>query len=107
MKFLVFLIFTFFNLAFCDYELPEEFHGAKDALEARRFDLTLENFEEHRNGEPGKKPGREGRVSGGVKANEGQFPYQAVLYMRDDEGTYVCGGSLIRRQWILTVILFQ
>lgn len=47
---------------------------------------------------------RGGRIAGGVNANLGQFPHQALLMTRDTLGDdYICGGSIISHNWILTV----
>ncbi|XP_051158123.1 chymotrypsin-2-like [Leptopilina boulardi] len=40
-------------------------------------------------------------LSGGVKASEGQFPYQVSIQTDDDFGNY-CGGSILNSRWILT-----
>ena len=46
---------------------------------------------------------RGSRITGGQAAKLGQFPYQALLMLRDSSGnSYVCGGSIISHNWILT-----
>lgn len=46
---------------------------------------------------------RGSRITGGQAATLGQFPYQALLMLRDSSGYYyVCGGSIISHNWILT-----
>ncbi|KAG8233151.1 hypothetical protein J437_LFUL018509 [Ladona fulva] len=40
-----------------------------------------------------------GRIIDGAPALRGQFPYQVVVYM---DNSYMCGGSIISSQWILT-----
>jgi secreted trypsin-like serine protease len=40
------------------------------------------------------------RIAGGEKAKPGHFPH-AVLLMH--EGQYICTGSIITKEWILTV----
>lgn len=40
-----------------------------------------------------------GRVVGGDRADEGQFPYVISLRRGDD---HMCGGSIINEYWILT-----
>lgn len=44
---------------------------------------------------------RGGRIVGGQEAAAGQFPYQIYGYFDD---YWLCGGSIIAPQWILTVI---
>ncbi|CAO1432960.1 unnamed protein product [Diamesa serratosioi] len=46
---------------------------------------------------------RGSRITGGQAAVLGQFPYQALLLLKDSSGnSYVCGGSIISHNWILT-----
>lgn len=46
---------------------------------------------------------RGSRITGGQAATLGQFPYQALLLLKDASGnSYVCGGSIISHNWILT-----
>ncbi|KAL5288495.1 hypothetical protein ACFFRR_008991 [Megaselia abdita] len=43
------------------------------------------------------------RIVGGQEASLGQFPYQVVVYLIEaDNKTYICGGSIIDNNWILT-----
>lgn len=44
-----------------------------------------------------------GRVAGGEPAELGQFPYQALVYMKDETQYHTCGGSLITYKTVLTV----
>lgn len=46
---------------------------------------------------------RERRIIGGEIAQLGQFPYTVALHMRSWRGWFVCGGALIRFNWVLTV----
>lgn len=39
------------------------------------------------------------QIVGGKKATRGQFPWQTLLTL---DGSYMCGGSLISPNWILT-----
>ena len=49
---------------------------------------------------------RGGRIAGGDFAQLGQFPFQALLLNVDlVDDTYLCGGSIISHNWILTVSL--
>lgn len=43
------------------------------------------------------------RIVGGKKAFLGQFPYQVAVYLLEaDNKTFICGGSIIDNNWILT-----
>ncbi|EFA04604.1 brachyurin [Tribolium castaneum] len=42
------------------------------------------------------------RIIGGDDALAGQFPFSAAIYVRTNDGTYFCGGTLISDEWILT-----
>ncbi|CAH1369791.1 hypothetical protein MTP99_011199 [Tenebrio molitor] len=42
------------------------------------------------------------RIVGGNEAFARQFPFAAAIYVRKDDGTYFCGGTLINNQWVLT-----
>ncbi|XP_055910849.1 uncharacterized protein LOC129945214 [Eupeodes corollae] len=44
----------------------------------------------------------DGRIVGGQSAKSGQFPYQAGLVIRLNEGSTFCGGTLISKQSVLT-----
>jgi galactose-1-phosphate uridylyltransferase len=51
---------------------------------------------------------RGGRIAGGEFARLGQFVHQALLLNIDSAGdTYICGGSIISHNWILTVSLIE
>lgn len=39
------------------------------------------------------------QIVGGLKAKKGQFPWQVLIQM---DGQYLCGGSLIDPEWVLT-----
>lgn len=39
------------------------------------------------------------KIIGGQNAAAGSWPWHVLLYI---EGGYICGGSLITDQWILT-----
>lgn len=43
-----------------------------------------------------------GRIVGGDRAVEGQFPYHIYAYIDD---SWLCGGSIINQNYILTVII--
>jgi secreted trypsin-like serine protease len=44
------------------------------------------------------------RIVGGERAENGAWPWQVVLYIRDRNGHFAmsCGGSLIQQGWVLT-----
>ncbi|XP_044267832.1 brachyurin-like [Tribolium madens] len=42
------------------------------------------------------------KIIGGDDALAGQFPFAAAIYVRTNDGTYFCGGTLISDEWILT-----
>lgn len=43
------------------------------------------------------------RIVGGETASMGQFPHQVGLFLIDySQRTYLCGGSIINENWILT-----
>lgn len=42
------------------------------------------------------------RIVGGEAAKAGQFPYQVALSISSDYSSWVCGGSIIDANWILT-----
>lgn len=50
-----------------------------------------------------KKPVRQGKIVRGNTAVLGQFPYQALLFMYDQDGWYKCGGSFVKFNWVLSV----
>lgn len=43
------------------------------------------------------------RVVGGEVAELGQFPYQvAIFFVNEANQTFICGGSIVNEEWILT-----
>ncbi|XP_034109743.1 serine protease 1-like [Drosophila albomicans] len=44
----------------------------------------------------------EGRITNGLTASEGQFPYQVALSFSSSGGSWFCGGSIIGNSWVLT-----
>ncbi|KAH8408122.1 hypothetical protein KR222_009287, partial [Zaprionus bogoriensis] len=44
----------------------------------------------------------QGRITNGLTASEGQFPYQVGLSFTSSSGSWWCGGSIIGNQWVLT-----
>jgi secreted trypsin-like serine protease len=44
----------------------------------------------------------EQRIVGGQQAKPGDWPWQVGILIRTSEGGFLCGGSLIHPQWVLT-----
>ncbi|KAJ9582575.1 hypothetical protein L9F63_023081, partial [Diploptera punctata] len=44
----------------------------------------------------------EPRVVGGKSAQDGQFPYQVMLVARTSEGSFLCGGAVLARRFVIT-----
>src|SRR5215510_13902387 len=42
------------------------------------------------------------RIIGGEKTEIQQHPWQVALIITRPEGSYLCGGSIIAQQWVLT-----
>lgn len=42
------------------------------------------------------------RIIGGSPAVEAQIPYQVALIAGSADGAWLCGGSLISTEWVLT-----
>jgi secreted trypsin-like serine protease len=47
-------------------------------------------------------PGREPRIVGGANAGIGEYPWQVRLSIYEAGNYYLCGGTLIDPQWVLT-----
>lgn len=45
---------------------------------------------------------RGGRITNGQVANPGQFPHMAFLQISTGSGTFICGGSFVRQNRVLT-----
>lgn len=45
-----------------------------------------------------------GLITGGIKANQGEFPHMAAIAYKEKNGeeSFGCGGSLISDQFVLT-----
>lgn len=73
----------------------------------RPIDFDLSKFKEatekSENKSEAQKVNRNGRIIGGQYACEGQFPHQVMLLM---DGIGMCGGSLIKPFYVLTVRSF-
>lgn len=103
MKLLVVLL-AFLSLACSEVFNPEQWKQVKSPLDTPRYQMILSKiFPE--NVTLGKNI-RGGRIAGGELASLGQFVHQALLLTTDSAGdTFVCGGSIISHNWILTVKL--
>ncbi|XP_016973573.1 serine protease 1-like [Drosophila rhopaloa] len=47
-------------------------------------------------------PSIQGRITNGLTASEGEFPYQVGLSFASSSGSWWCGGSIIGNEWVLT-----
>ncbi|KAH8302585.1 hypothetical protein KR044_008464, partial [Drosophila immigrans] len=47
-------------------------------------------------------PSIQGRITNGLTASTGQFPYQVGLSFASSAGSWWCGGSIIDNAWVLT-----
>lgn len=82
------------------HQLPV-YEGARDAIEAPKYQKILKRMFPN---DATSSQKRNGRIINGNVAELGQFPYQTLQYMTADGNLwYTCGGSLIRRNWVLTV----
>ncbi|XP_070508577.1 brachyurin-like isoform X2 [Chironomus tepperi] len=98
----IIVLFVFLNVILqmkCQFAIPEEYRDVKDAIESDYYKEALDHFFKD---EDIPLVTRGGRIAGGETANIGQFPYHALLYMSDEKGRYVCGGVLVKYNWILT-----
>jgi Trypsin len=102
MQIVTFYLLLIFSLGSCEFLLDEKFKDAKPAWENPRISnfmqkivpATFESFDGIVRG---------GKIIGGTPANFQQFPHQALLFMSQGQGWYLCGGSFVRYNWILTV----
>jgi len=97
MKAIIFLFLTVIAIVSCSYPLKEEHRNAKPVMQHPRYKGTVERLF------PGFSEQRE-RIFNGAEASLGQFPYQALLFMYDPviNGWYMCGGSFVTTNWVLS-----
>lgn len=93
-------LFLMCCLVFSEEIKPLDFNWDELQLisESPEFSLALENLVPHKSSSS--ELGLENRIIGGRLANPGQFPQQVLLIL---DSRYVCGGSLIYPNWVLTV----
>lgn len=72
----------------------------KDIWESPRLQTARTNIESRLSKTVGRNRNSTERVVGGSIAAEGQFPFH-VFTVIDDQ--WICGGSLINADWVLTV----
>lgn len=79
---------------------PIEFTSIKPAWD----DPSLsELFESYPDILDSPKTSQQGRIINGQSADLGQFPFSVMLLIKNgDNDTLICGGSLIKMNWILT-----
>lgn len=98
----IFVILALSVLAVAEDFIKDDWRYVKFPLEAPRYQDVLKGIFPDPSVSP--KMNRGGRIAGGEVAKLGQFLHQALLLTRDVYGDdYVCGGSIISHNWILTV----
>lgn len=96
-----FVILIAIKLVYSELRQLPIYEGARDAIEAPKYQEILKRMFPN---DEKKIQSRNGRIVNGNIAELGQFPYQTLQYMTADGNLwYTCGGSLIRRDWVLTV----
>lgn len=88
-------LFALCSAQFTEFQ-PDE--NARDALEHPDLQEAVQKIFIGSTG-----GGRGHRIVNGIVAGSGQFPHQALLNMFGSAGTYMCGASFIRFNWVLTV----
>lgn len=105
---LTFVLLTFCGVAFAGVVVDDAWKQVKSPLDSPRYQLIMSKLFPPNAVERTFPPNRGGRIIGGELAKPGQFVYQALLLNIDSLGdTYVCGGSIISHNWILTVSLID
>lgn len=98
MKAIILLLLTVIALVSCSYPLQEKHRNAQPVMQHPRYKDTIQKlfptFSAQRK-----------RVFGGQEASLGQFPFQSLVYMFDPviNGWYMCGGSFVTPNWVLSV----
>ncbi|KAG5668684.1 hypothetical protein PVAND_016613 [Polypedilum vanderplanki] len=101
MKILIFV--TLISLASCWVNLPDEAKTAKSMDEHPTIQKILREKNPELFNENGEIIKKTPFIIGGSNATFGQFPHQALLFTYVSEtSVYLCGGSLIRYNWVLT-----
>jgi len=97
----LFLILSVLTLTSSQVFNGDEWKQVKSPLDSPHYKLIMsEMFPEN---SFSVKTNRGGRIAGGQPAALGQFKYQVLLMTVDTFGdTYVCGGSILSHNWILT-----
>lgn len=104
MKILIILLFVNFAFGLPDLvSFENEHRHAKPIEEHPDLKEVLNQF--YPDNESNIRKG--GRILNGIPATLGQFPYQALLYMNNPTtGWYICGGSFIKYNFVITVNIF-
>lgn len=96
------IIISILGFAFADPFNGSEWKQVKSPLDSPRYQQIMNKI--YPSYSLSGKINRGGRIAGGELAVLGQFVHQALLLTVDNYGdTYVCGGSIISHNWILTV----
>lgn len=105
---IIFTILISISLAVGDFNISDDFKYARDAIYAKHNRNALDDLYKQLNISSDDDSARiDRRIVGGEVATLGQFPYQTLIYMYDDEtNSYLCGGVLVRLNFVLTVSNF-
>lgn len=96
---LIIVLSVLFSVALAQVLQPLDFDHTKlrNIWESPELQPALKNLAP----KIGAEESRGGRIINGSPASPGQFPYHVLLVI---DGAWWCGGSIIKPNWILTVI---
>lgn len=99
---IVFVALSVLTLTSAQVFNGDDWRQVKSPLDSPHYQLIMSEMFSQRPLDG--KINRGARIAGGQLATLGQFKFQALLLTIDIFGdTYVCGGSIISHNWILTV----
>lgn len=97
---IIFIVFLLGVVASGQVLIDDQWKEVKSPLDSPRYHEIIKGLFPTVTG----KLTRGGRIAGGDFAKLGQFVHQALLLNIDSLGdSYICGGSIISHNWILTV----
>lgn len=96
-----FIFFLLFAAANCEIKINKDFlKNVKNINKRPEVKETLKNYFKKESVKTDLNP----LIVGGELASSNAFPYQVVIFtVENDESTWFCGGSIIKKNWILTV----